>query len=108
MSEPGRRTPIWSEYPRVYPALIRALDQSEEVDSILVSITDVPTTSPDLADALCATRVQISKPICVFWGSRDSDIEPMQRLQSAGIPCYRSTTSAVDALVALTHAGIRY
>jgi acyl-CoA synthetase (NDP forming) len=95
-------TPIWWEYPRVYSALIRALDSSEEIDALLLSITDVPTTFPDLAEALCNLKGQLKKSLCVFWGSRDGDLEPMRRLQSVGIPCYRSTTAAVKAVAALT------
>jgi acetyltransferase len=100
-------TPIWREYPKVYPALIDALDESDEIDLLLLSITDVPTTYPDLADALCAMRAQIAKPICVYWGSRDRDLKPMQRLQSAGIPCYRTTVAAVNAAASLAHGGFK-
>jgi acetyltransferase len=100
-------TPIWWEYPKVYPAIIRALDSSEEVDLLLVSITDVPTTFPDLANALCAIKSQIHKPVCVFWGSRDRDLEPMRRLEEVGIPCFRSTTAAVNAAAALAHDRLR-
>lgn len=100
-------TPIWWEYPKVYPALIGAIDNSDEVDLFLVSITDVPTTFPELADALCAIRGQITKPLCVFWGSRDRDLQPMRRLEGASIPCYRSTTAAVNAAAALVHNQLR-
>jgi acyl-CoA synthetase (NDP forming) len=99
-------TPIWWEYPKIYPALIRALDESEEVDLLLVSITDVPTTFPNLADAIIAMSAQIAKPICVFWGSRDRDLEPMRRLQRVGIPCYRTTAAAVSAVAALAHGKV--
>jgi acyl-CoA synthetase (NDP forming) len=98
-------TPIWWDYPKVYPALIRALDESEEVDLLLVSITDVPTTLPDLADAIAGMSPQLSKPMCVFWGSRNQDLGPMYRLQNAHVPCYRTTAAAVNAAAALVQSG---
>jgi acyl-CoA synthetase (NDP forming) len=94
-------TPIWWEYPKVYPALILALDESDEVDLLLVSITDIPTTDPDLAEAISAVATRMTKPICVFWGSRNTDLGPMQRLERAGIPCYRTTAAAINAAAAL-------
>ncbi len=100
-------TPIWWEYPRVYPAMIGALDSSDEVDLLLLSITDVPTTFPELAEALCTISDRVTKPLCVFWGSRNRDLEPMRRLEGVGIPCYRSTTAAVNAAAALAHDRLR-
>jgi acetyltransferase len=100
-------TPIWWEYPRVYPAMIGALDNSDEVDLLVLSITDVPTTFPELAEALCTISDRVTKPLCVFWGSRNRDLEPMRRLEGAGIPCYRSTTAAVNAAAALAHDRLR-
>ena len=90
---------------KVYPALIRALDESEEVDLLLVSITDVPTTLPDLADAIAGMSGQLSKPMCVFWGSRNRDLRPMHRLQNAHVPCYRTTAATVNAAAALVQSG---
>jgi acyl-CoA synthetase (NDP forming) len=92
-------TPIWREYPRFYPEILSKLARSGEVDAVILSITDVPTTLPDLADALC--RIEKPEiPVIVYWGSRDADIGRMYQLQAAGFPCYRSTREAVLALAA--------
>ncbi|HVL72004.1 MAG TPA: CoA-binding protein [Beijerinckiaceae bacterium] len=98
---PVDATPIWWDYPKVYPALVRALQDSGEYDLVLVSITDVPTTFPDLAEALAALAPDLDKPVCVFWGARDQDLESMRRLQAAGLPCYRTTRAAATAAAAL-------
>jgi acyl-CoA synthetase (NDP forming) len=100
VANPVDVTPIWQEYPTVYPALIREINASREVDGMLISITDVPTTFPDLANALVAEG-RFGRPVVVYWGSRNADLEPMSRLQMAGIPCYRSTRAAVAALAQL-------
>jgi acyl-CoA synthetase (NDP forming) len=92
-------TPVWRDYPRVYPDILDKLARSGEVDAVIMSITDVPTTFPDLADALC--RIEMPKlPVIVYWGSRDGDVGRMRQLQNAGFACYRSTREAVLALAA--------
>lgn len=102
VANPVDVTPIWQEYPAVYPALIREINASGEVDGTLISITDVPTTFPDLANALIAEG-KFGRPVVVYWGSQNADLEPMSRLQMAGIPCFRSTRTAVSALAQLCH-----
>jgi acyl-CoA synthetase (NDP forming) len=92
-------TPIWRDYPRLYPEILDKLARSGEVDAVILSITDVPTTLPDLADALCRME-KPAIPVIVYWGSRDADTGRMYQLQAAGFPCYRSTREAVLALAA--------
>lgn len=103
VGNPVDLTPIWWQYPEVYPKALDAIGQSGEVDLVIVCITDVPTQYPDLADAL-AGWVGTAPAQCrvVFWGARDKDCGGMARLEGAGFPCYRSTREAVAAAVALT------
>lgn len=98
-------TPIWWQYERVYPEIIRRMNASNEIDCMIVCVTDVASTLPGLADALIAlSRNDQLVPLVIFWGSRDGDLELMRRLQAENIPCYRSTRSAVRAAAALTGA----
>ena len=106
VANPVDVTPIWQKYPTVYPALIQEINSSDEVDGLLISITDVPTTFPDLANTLVAEG-RFGRPAVVYWGSRNADLEPMYRLQMAGIPCFRSTRAAVSALAHLCRAARR-
>lgn len=91
-------TPVWRDYPRLYPAILADIAASGEADMAIVSITDVPTTVPDLAAALARSAPQLRRlPLIAYWGSRDCDLAAMSTLQTAGIPCYRSTRETVDA-----------
>lgn len=95
-------TPVWRDYPRLYPLVLEEIARSGEVDLVAVSITDVPTTRPDLAESLAAIAPRLDLPIGVYWASRDVDVANMQPLQAAGIPCYRSTRDLALTLAALT------
>jgi acyl-CoA synthetase (NDP forming) len=99
-------TPIWWEYAKVYPWVMSQLADSGEVDLIIVSVTDVAATLPELTSALASwpTR-QGSLPIVVYWGARYRDLENMQILERAGIPCYHSTFETVIGASAVTLFG---
>jgi acetyltransferase len=97
-------TPVWRDYPQLYPLVLEEIARSGEVDLIAVSITDVPTARPDLAESLAAIGPRLDLPIGVYWASRDIDVPNMQPLQAAGIPCYRSTRDLAMTLAALTKA----
>jgi len=103
VANPVDLTPIWWDYPRVYPQVLDAIGQSGEADFVIVCITDVPTQYPDLAAALAGwAPTAPAQSMAVFWGSRDKDCAGMARLESAGLPCYRSTRETVAAAVALS------
>lgn len=100
-------TPIWMEYPKLYPVLLRLLAASDEIDFIIVTIMDVATGISELIDALCALPhdqaiVAAGKPIYIYWNSPQADMANMVRLQRAHLPCYQSTLELVRvaALVA--------
>jgi acetate---CoA ligase (ADP-forming) len=103
LQNPVDLTPIWWDYPRVYPQVLEAIGKFGEVDLVVVCITDVPTQYPDLANAIAAWLPSASVPsMIVFWGARDRDCAGMNVLEEAGLPCYRSTREAVAAALALT------
>jgi acetyltransferase len=95
-------TPIWWDYPTIYPRILDEVARSGEVDLVIVSVTDVAATRPDLAQAL-ATWAQSgdAMPAIVYWGARDCDRRNMRILEAARIPCYPSTREAVRAAGAL-------
>jgi acyl-CoA synthetase (NDP forming) len=104
-ANPVDLTPVWRDYPRLYPAVMAEIAASGEADLVAVSITDVPTTSPDLAGSLALSAPALGMPVAVFWASRDGDIGNMAPLQAARIPTYRSTRDVVLALSLLARHG---
>jgi acetyltransferase len=104
-ANPVDLTPVWRDYPRLYPLIIEEIARSGEADMVAVSITDVPTTWPDLAVALAREVPRIGIPVGIFWASRDADIVNMAPLREARIPCFRTTRDLALALDALGRAG---
>jgi acyl-CoA synthetase (NDP forming) len=94
-------TPLWRDYPRLYPLVLEEIARSREVDLIAVSVSDVPTTWPGLAQALAGTIPKLGLPVVVYWASRDADVAYMALLQAARVPCYRTTRESALALGAL-------
>jgi acyl-CoA synthetase (NDP forming) len=106
-------TPMWTEYPRIYPPLIHALVASDEIDLVIMTVIDVATGVDDLMEALCNLRhdetiATARKPIYVYWNSLQANLPNMARLQTAGLPCYQSTVDTVRvAAASARHAAIR-
>jgi acyl-CoA synthetase (NDP forming) len=103
-NNPVDLTPIWWDFPTVYPAIVRRLLDSPEVDAVLVAIQDIPTQNPALAEALARDLAtsRADKPVVVFWGSRFLDLPHLRALERARVPCYLTPREAVDALAAVT------
>lgn len=101
-ANPVDATPVWRDYEWIYPAVIGDIAASGEVDIVIVSVTDVAATLPELAASLASmAQGGLSIPMIVYWGARDSDLAGMAELQRAGVPCYRATRSAVMAAASL-------
>lgn len=100
-------TPVWRDYPKLYPLVLDEIARSGEADLIAVSVTDVPTTRPDLAQSLARAIPGLCAPAAVYWASRDADIANMAPLQAARVPCYRTTRELTLALAALAQSGER-
>jgi acetyltransferase len=104
-ANPVDLTPVWRDYPRLYPLIIEEIARSGEADLVAVSITDVPTMWPDLAWALAREIPRIGIPAGIFWASRDADIVNMAPLREARVPCFRTTRDLALALDALGRGG---
>lgn len=104
-ANPVDLTPVWRDYPRLYPIVMAEIAASGEADLIAVSITDVPTTWPDLAQSLARSVPTLGLPVAVYWASRDADVVNMAALNAAHIPTYRATRELALALGALAHHG---
>ncbi len=104
-------TPIYWQFAQVYPAVMHVLLAAEEIDLLIIAITDVATGIEQLATAIVeqlrSTNVE-RKPCYVFWGSRDDALVNMRVLESAQLPCYRSTSETVSAASAhASRIGVR-
>lgn len=105
-ANPVDLTPVWRDYPRLYPAVMAEIAASGEADLIAVSITDVPTTWPDLAESLARSAPTLGLPVAVYWASRDADVANMAALNAARVPTYRATRELALALGALGRSGV--
>jgi acyl-CoA synthetase (NDP forming) len=100
-------TPIWNEFPKLYPSLLETLYSSDEVDILLVTIIDVATTLEPLMHAVAETVEKVrlenvfAKPVYIYWAAPHCMREHRQVLQKAHIPCYNSTLSAVRTAAAI-------
>jgi len=94
-------TPVWWDYPKIYPQILEELACSGEVDLAIISVTDVAATLPELASALAAWATQQLLPSVVYWGARHRDHDNMRIIELAGGPCYGSTIEAVGTAAAL-------
>jgi acyl-CoA synthetase (NDP forming) len=107
VQNPVDLTPIWWEFPKVYPPLVRTLFGSEEIDLLLVTMLDVATTLEELMYALTETVTQTrrdfspAKPLYVYWASRHSMLKNMRILEAADIPCYQSTLDTTRVVSAI-------
>ena len=104
-ANPVDLTPVWRDYPRLYPIVMAEIAASGEADLIAVSITDVPTTWPDLAQSLARSVPTLGLPVAVYWAARDADVVNMAALNAAQIPTYRATRELALALGALARHG---
>lgn len=101
-------TPEYRRFAEIYPAAMRVLLRAEEIDLLIVAITDVATASTALAEAVAREACRDAaptKPIYVLWGSRDGALANMSTLQRARLPCYRSTSVLVRAAAAQLRFG---
>lgn len=109
VQNPVDLTPIWHEFPRLYPPLLQTLFDSDEVDILLVTILDVATTLEPLmhavAEVVAQTQNEVlkTKPVYVYWAAPHNMREHRQILQRARIPCYQSTLSTVRTAAAISH-----
>jgi acyl-CoA synthetase (NDP forming) len=100
-------TPLWWDYPKIYPPLIRTLFNSAEINLLIVTIIDVAATVEQLPYALIETNKKSlrndpsAKPIYIYWGSTHSMLKNMRILEEGHIPCYQSTLETVRVATAI-------
>jgi acyl-CoA synthetase (NDP forming) len=113
VQNPVDLTPLWQEFPKLYPPLLQTLFGCDEVDILLITIIDVATTVEALMHAVTEVVAQAqlevtpAKPIYVYWASPHNMREHRQILQRACIPCYQSTLSTVRTAAAACHYAMR-
>jgi acyl-CoA synthetase (NDP forming) len=101
LRNPVDLTPIWWDYPRLYPDLIRALDAAPEIDAIVATIIDVPTGLPELMTAVAGTVRGLAKPLYVYWSSPDANLANRRAIEQGGVPCFPGTREVARVLAAL-------
>lgn len=94
-------TPIYWQFASAYPAIMRILLESDEVDLLMICITDVGTAIDELAPAIIeavrehGARNAAGKPVYVYWGARDDMLANQRVLEAGKVPCYRTTLEVV-------------
>jgi acetyltransferase len=106
-NNPVDLTPLWMEYPKLYPPIIRTLVESDAIDMLIVTIIDVATGVDELIEELChlATDQSIlraGKPIYLYWNSPRLHLDNMARLQQTGWPCYQSSLETIRVASAIS------
>lgn len=95
-------TPLWWDYYKIYPPLIRTLFSSDEIDLLIVTVIDVGATQEKLMHALVETVSRGStKPLYVNWASTDNELQNMYILEKGRIPCYQSTLETARVAAAI-------
>ncbi len=91
----------------ISPRLIRAFQETDEIDILILTVIDVGATQKKFMHALRDMMPQKhaqsdgAKPIFVFWSSTHKELENMRILEKAGIPCYSSTMETVKTVSAI-------
>jgi acetyltransferase len=107
VKNPVDLTPLWQDFPKMYPPLMRALFDSAEVDILIIAILDVAATVKPLMYAVSEAMAQArmdgcsSKPLYIYWAAPHGLRNHRQILQKAHIPCYQSTLSTVSTTAAI-------
>lgn len=107
VSNPVDLTPIWPEYPDIYPPLMDALLDSDEIDLLVVTVIDMATALSDLMPAIVgsvrrhADTGMRPKPVLVLWVAPPQWASNRAALEGAGLPCYSSTLTVARVAAAL-------
>jgi acyl-CoA synthetase (NDP forming) len=106
LSNPVDTTPVWQDFPQIYPPLIETMLGSGEVDLLITTITDVPSSLVPFMEALASVAGsgaarRLGGPVYVFWSSVDEHLQNRHILECAGVPCYPTPRDAVRVAAAL-------
>jgi acyl-CoA synthetase (NDP forming) len=103
-ANPVDMTPVWQRFPELYPAIVRRLALSGEVDA-MVPVLLARAASVPVAEALRDAVVDLPVPVYPCWVAGRSAQGAADLLQDAGIPCLPwpgRTAAAVGAAVRAT------
>ncbi len=101
-------TPAWPDYPEMYPPLMKALLDSDEIDMLIITVIDVATSVARLMEAVgefahtYSTDTKQPKPVLTYWAAPPGFRHHRQLLQAARVPCYPSTLSTVRVAAAIS------
>lgn len=115
VTNPIDLTPLWWEFPKIYPPLIQRLLSSSEIDLLIITIIDVATTVEGLMHAVVAAVSKAAqagdscaKPVYVYWASPHSTLHHMHILEDGHIPCYHSTLETTRVAAAVSRYGSNF
>jgi acetyltransferase len=85
-------TPSWTEFARMYPAVIEEIARSGEVDAIVPVLLHRSAENPDVAHAIVESVRRLESdgvrvPVYCCWVARRAAWVIARVLQEAGIPC---------------------
>ena len=104
VANPVDLTPLWWQYYQICPPLIRAFQETDEVDILILTVIDIGAIQEKFMYAIAETNSEakdddhfFQKPVYIFWGSTRNELQNMRILEDAHIPCYHSTLETVHA-----------
>ena len=104
-------TPAWADFPEMYPPLMEALLESDEIDLLIVTVIDMATALPELMEAIGEAVRQHAvgrdrpKPVLAYWAAPPGRRHHRQMLQASGVPCYSSTLAVARVASAISEYG---
>ncbi|TNC28257.1 acetate--CoA ligase family protein [Amycolatopsis alkalitolerans] len=79
-------TPVWRRFPELYPAALRLLAESGEVD-VLVPVLLARAASTEVAEALLDPVAGLAVPVYPCWVAGRGQQAAADLLQAGGVPC---------------------
>ena len=104
-------TPAWADFPEMYPPLMEALLDSDEIDLLVITVIDMATALPRLMQAIGEAVRQHAigsdhpKPVLAYWVAPPGRRRHRQMLQASGVPCYSSALAVARVAAAISEYG---
>ena len=110
VGNPVDLTPIWWEFPEMYPALIKVLLQSDAFDLVIVGLLDVAPTVEGMIEAMERLARDpdfqaMGKPAYVFWNALHAYRPKLRVVEAAGFPCFTTALETVRTVAAVAAHG---
>ena len=95
-------TPVWQQFPALYPAVVERLARSGEVDAVVAVLLQRSATAEvasALADAVTSMRADgVAVPVYVCWVASHQARAEADPLRTAGVPCFEWPERTARAL----------